>query len=146
MIAFQKQGYSEALVKRFSDIVIFHIETLPVDYYRMMREYTEGGNVIPPGEASIQALGFDFADDYKKMFSAAELVGKYVQLEGASLSKVVADYETETIGVIDGVPVLFCRGSGQYLYEREALAGVLSLWLTGAFYPPVLPNRTKTDS
>lgn len=143
MIDFPEHGYPRALVKLFADIVIPHMEALPSEYYKMMREFTANGNTLPAGEASIYALGFDFAEDYKKILSPAVLFEKYVQLEGASLGMVVADYKTEVIGEIDGVQVLFLRESGQYLYERAPLAGVLSLWLTGAFYPPMLPNQIK---
>jgi hypothetical protein len=109
----------------------------------MMREFTENGNTLPPGEASIYALGFDFAEDYKKMIPPAVLVGKYIVSVSATLDDLLEGYDApETIGELDGAPVLFLRGPGLYFFAAPGVNGVLEVGLTGAFYPPVLPKRT----
>lgn len=138
---FSGLGYPKALVNSWADVVTRHIETLPPDYYKMMREFTENGNYLPEGDASIYALGFDFAEDYKKMLPPAVLVKKYTGCLSATLEYVLGGYDApETIGLLEGRPVLFLRGPGQYYYEGPDSTSLLEVGLTGAFYPPVLPK------
>lgn len=139
---FSNLGYPTALVNSFADIVTRHIESLPPDYYQMMREFTANGNYLPAGEASIYAMGFDFAEDYKKMLPPDVLVEKYTGVLCATLEYVLDGYEApETIGDIDGAPVLFLRAPGQYYVGAPGATGVLTVGLTGAFCPPVLPRQ-----
>ena len=135
-------SYPSTIVSRFASIATRHIESLPPDYYKLMREFTENGNYLPAGEASIHALGFDFAEDYKKMLPPAVLVQKYMSSVGAKLADVLAGYDVpEPVGEIDGAAVLFLRGPGLYYFEAPCGAGLLEVGLTGAFYPPVLPRK-----
>lgn len=143
MREFIASGYPLTLVQRFADIVTQHIESLPGTYYQTMREFTENGPTLPPGDASIFALGFDFMDDYKKMLTPRVLVEKYIGVMAAPFDVMISGYdEPEKIGEIDGQPVCFLRAPGEYLFEADNASGVLQVGLTGAFYPPVLPART----
>lgn len=134
-----ESGYPRTHVERFAAVVTRHIESLPSDYYKYMREFTENGNALPAGAASIEALGFDFAEDYKKL-APEVLVDKYMELVSAPLASMFAGYDTpEVVGDVDGTPVWFLRAPGQYVFRGPHATCVLSVALTGAFYPPALP-------
>lgn len=146
MREFIDSGYPLTLVQRFTDIVTQHIESLPGEYYRAMREFTGNGPTLPAGAASIYALGFDFMEDHKKMLAPRVLVEKYIGVTAAPFDVMISGYDApEKVGEIDGCPVCFLRAPGEYLFEAANAGGVLSVGLTGAFYPPVLPARTAWE-
>lgn len=129
LIMENKLNILEANSAAFKSIVLAHMNALPADEWKRLRELAL--------DKSRNSCG---TDETRALATREEIVASATSQAGISVDEILIPKfraNAQEIGSLDGQPVFYVNGAGIYFWGPNPTSrSTLNLWLTYPAYPP----------